>query len=121
MTAEGVVTMFVLKVDSYMGKTHRLALQKPQMSTVSHTRQSIQLQIDKQLGLICNGERTEDVPHVLIYKLNASLLHLFLKINYYSLLPTAITGDCSVRIQRCQWNVHHREQSELRHHRGLQF
>ncbi|XP_076157774.1 cleavage and polyadenylation specificity factor subunit 1 [Alosa pseudoharengus] len=31
MTAEGVVTMFVLKTDSYMGKTHRLALQKPQI------------------------------------------------------------------------------------------
>lgn len=35
MTAEGVVTMFVLKSDTYMGKTHRLALQKPQISTVS--------------------------------------------------------------------------------------
>ena len=35
MTAEGVVTMFVLKSDSYMGKTHRLALQKPQIPTVS--------------------------------------------------------------------------------------
>uniref|UniRef100_A0A3B3YX48 RSE1/DDB1/CPSF1 second beta-propeller domain-containing protein n=1 Tax=Poecilia mexicana TaxID=48701 RepID=A0A3B3YX48_9TELE len=35
MTAEGVVTMFVLKNDSYMGKTHRLALQKPQISTQS--------------------------------------------------------------------------------------
>ena len=35
MTAEGVVTMFVLKIDSYMGKTHRLALQKPQIPTVS--------------------------------------------------------------------------------------
>lgn len=35
MTAEGVVTMFVLKNDSYMGKTHRLALQKPQLHTVS--------------------------------------------------------------------------------------
>uniref|UniRef100_A0A7N6FLA2 Cleavage and polyadenylation specificity factor subunit 1 n=1 Tax=Anabas testudineus TaxID=64144 RepID=A0A7N6FLA2_ANATE len=35
MTAEGVVTMFVLKTDSYMGKTHRLALQKPQISTQS--------------------------------------------------------------------------------------
>ncbi|XP_011607499.1 cleavage and polyadenylation specificity factor subunit 1 [Takifugu rubripes] len=35
MTAEGVVTMFVLKIDSYMGKTHRLALQKPQISTQS--------------------------------------------------------------------------------------
>lgn len=34
MTAEGVVTMFVLKTDSYMGKTHRLALQKPQLHTV---------------------------------------------------------------------------------------
>uniref|UniRef100_A0A673AJE7 Cleavage and polyadenylation specificity factor subunit 1 n=1 Tax=Sphaeramia orbicularis TaxID=375764 RepID=A0A673AJE7_9TELE len=33
MTAEGFVTMFVLKTDSYMGKTHRLALQKPQIST----------------------------------------------------------------------------------------
>uniref|UniRef100_A0A8C7IBT0 Cleavage and polyadenylation specificity factor subunit 1 n=1 Tax=Oncorhynchus kisutch TaxID=8019 RepID=A0A8C7IBT0_ONCKI len=32
MTAEGVVTMFVLKTDSYMGKTHRLALQKPQIA-----------------------------------------------------------------------------------------
>uniref|UniRef100_A0A4W5QAZ0 Cleavage and polyadenylation specificity factor subunit 1 n=1 Tax=Hucho hucho TaxID=62062 RepID=A0A4W5QAZ0_9TELE len=32
MTADGVVTMFVLKTDSYMGKTHRLALQKPQMA-----------------------------------------------------------------------------------------
>uniref|UniRef100_A0A674EP88 Cleavage and polyadenylation specific factor 1 n=1 Tax=Salmo trutta TaxID=8032 RepID=A0A674EP88_SALTR len=31
MTADGVVTMFVLKTDSYMGKTHRLALQKPQI------------------------------------------------------------------------------------------
>lgn len=35
MTAEGVVTMFVLKTDSYMGKTHRLALQKPQVHTQS--------------------------------------------------------------------------------------
>ncbi|KAI3358341.1 hypothetical protein L3Q82_014785, partial [Scortum barcoo] len=35
MTAEGVVTMFVLKTDSYMGKTHRLALQKPQISSQS--------------------------------------------------------------------------------------
>ncbi|XP_051526250.1 cleavage and polyadenylation specificity factor subunit 1-like [Myxocyprinus asiaticus] len=35
MTAEGVVTMFVLKSDSYMGKNHRLALQKPQMHTQS--------------------------------------------------------------------------------------
>uniref|UniRef100_A0A8C5DIP8 Cleavage and polyadenylation specificity factor subunit 1 n=1 Tax=Gouania willdenowi TaxID=441366 RepID=A0A8C5DIP8_GOUWI len=35
MTAEGVVTMFVLKTDSYMGKTHRLSLQKPQISTQS--------------------------------------------------------------------------------------
>ncbi|CAB1350960.1 unnamed protein product [Coregonus sp. 'balchen'] len=32
MTADGVVTMFILKTDSYMGKTHRLALQKPQMA-----------------------------------------------------------------------------------------
>ncbi|KAG8005040.1 Cleavage and polyadenylation specificity factor subunit 1, partial [Nibea albiflora] len=35
MTAEGVVTMFVLKTDTYMGKTHRLALQKPQIPTQS--------------------------------------------------------------------------------------
>lgn len=35
MTAEGVVTMFVLKTDSYMGKTHRLALQKPTIPAVS--------------------------------------------------------------------------------------
>uniref|UniRef100_G3P1X3 Cleavage and polyadenylation specificity factor subunit 1 n=1 Tax=Gasterosteus aculeatus TaxID=69293 RepID=G3P1X3_GASAC len=35
MTAEGVVTMFALKTDSYMGKTHRLALQKPQIPTLS--------------------------------------------------------------------------------------
>ncbi|XP_034017429.1 LOW QUALITY PROTEIN: cleavage and polyadenylation specificity factor subunit 1 [Thalassophryne amazonica] len=35
MTAEGVVTMFVLKSDSYMGKMHRLYLQKPQLSTQS--------------------------------------------------------------------------------------
>uniref|UniRef100_A0A8C1A768 Cleavage and polyadenylation specificity factor subunit 1 n=1 Tax=Cyprinus carpio carpio TaxID=630221 RepID=A0A8C1A768_CYPCA len=35
MTAEGVVTMFVLKSDSYMGKSHRLALQKPQIHTQS--------------------------------------------------------------------------------------
>ncbi|XP_037549569.1 cleavage and polyadenylation specificity factor subunit 1 [Nematolebias whitei] len=35
MTAEGAVTMFVLKSDSYMGKTHRLSLQKPQISTQS--------------------------------------------------------------------------------------
>ncbi|XP_061597697.1 cleavage and polyadenylation specificity factor subunit 1-like isoform X1 [Cololabis saira] len=34
MTAEGVVTMFALKSDSYL-KTHRLALQKPQISTLS--------------------------------------------------------------------------------------
>uniref|UniRef100_A0A6Q2WPE1 Cleavage and polyadenylation specificity factor subunit 1 n=1 Tax=Esox lucius TaxID=8010 RepID=A0A6Q2WPE1_ESOLU len=33
MTADGVVTMFVLKTDSYMGKTHRLALQKPHIPT----------------------------------------------------------------------------------------
>lgn len=37
LTAEGVVTMFVLKTDSYMGKTHRLALQKPQIPTVSES------------------------------------------------------------------------------------
>uniref|UniRef100_A0A3Q1FIY4 Cleavage and polyadenylation specificity factor subunit 1 n=1 Tax=Acanthochromis polyacanthus TaxID=80966 RepID=A0A3Q1FIY4_9TELE len=37
MTAEGVVTMFALKTDSYMGKTHRLALQKPQIPTVKST------------------------------------------------------------------------------------
>ncbi|KAK2830086.1 hypothetical protein Q5P01_018017 [Channa striata] len=35
MTAEGVVTMFALKCDSYLGKTHRLALQKPQIPTQS--------------------------------------------------------------------------------------
>ncbi|KAJ8334240.1 hypothetical protein SKAU_G00398790 [Synaphobranchus kaupii] len=35
MTADGLVTMFVLKTDSYMGKTHRLALQKPQLHTQS--------------------------------------------------------------------------------------
>uniref|UniRef100_A0A3P8PLV8 Cleavage and polyadenylation specificity factor subunit 1 n=1 Tax=Astatotilapia calliptera TaxID=8154 RepID=A0A3P8PLV8_ASTCA len=35
MTAEGVVTMFVLKSDSYMGKMHRLALQKPQIPSQS--------------------------------------------------------------------------------------
>ncbi|XP_054461707.1 cleavage and polyadenylation specificity factor subunit 1 [Anoplopoma fimbria] len=35
MTAEGVVTMFALKTDSYMGKTHRLALQKPQIPSQS--------------------------------------------------------------------------------------
>ncbi|KAK6327576.1 hypothetical protein J4Q44_G00032210 [Coregonus suidteri] len=33
MTADGVVTMFVLKTDSYMGKTHRLALQKPHIAS----------------------------------------------------------------------------------------
>lgn len=38
MTAEGVVTMFALKTDSYMGKTHRLALQKPQIPTVSQSK-----------------------------------------------------------------------------------
>lgn len=41
MTAEGVVTMFVLKSDSYMGKTHRLSLQKPQISTVSDARPQV--------------------------------------------------------------------------------
>ncbi|KAJ3609793.1 hypothetical protein NHX12_024303 [Muraenolepis orangiensis] len=35
MTADGAVTMFVLKSDSYLGKTHRLALQKPHLSTQS--------------------------------------------------------------------------------------
>lgn len=35
MTAEGVVTMFALKIDSYMGKTHRLALQKPHLPSQS--------------------------------------------------------------------------------------
>uniref|UniRef100_A0A8C5FCA4 Cleavage and polyadenylation specificity factor subunit 1 n=1 Tax=Gadus morhua TaxID=8049 RepID=A0A8C5FCA4_GADMO len=35
MTADGAVTMFVLKSDSYLGKTHRLALQKPHISTQS--------------------------------------------------------------------------------------
>lgn len=41
MTAEGVVTMFVLKTDTYMGKTHRLALQKPQIPTVSTSSSSV--------------------------------------------------------------------------------
>lgn len=40
MTAEGVVTMFVLKTDSYAGKTHRLALQKPHIPSVSSLDQS---------------------------------------------------------------------------------
>ncbi|XP_046690557.1 cleavage and polyadenylation specificity factor subunit 1 [Silurus meridionalis] len=35
MTAEGVVSMFALKTDSYMGKTHRLALHKPHLHTQS--------------------------------------------------------------------------------------
>ncbi|XP_051925869.1 cleavage and polyadenylation specificity factor subunit 1 [Hippocampus zosterae] len=35
MTADGVVTMFVLKTDSYMGKTQRLSLRKPQIPTQS--------------------------------------------------------------------------------------
>ncbi|XP_062865337.1 cleavage and polyadenylation specificity factor subunit 1 [Trichomycterus rosablanca] len=35
MTAEGGVTMFVLKSDTYMGKTHRLSLHKPQLHTQS--------------------------------------------------------------------------------------
>ncbi|KAM9494818.1 cleavage and polyadenylation specificity factor subunit 1 isoform 2-T2 [Clarias gariepinus] len=35
LTAEGVVSMFVLKIDSYMGKTHRLALHKPHLHTQS--------------------------------------------------------------------------------------
>ncbi|XP_058233141.1 cleavage and polyadenylation specificity factor subunit 1 isoform X2 [Hemibagrus wyckioides] len=35
MTAEGIVSMFVLKSDSYMGKTHRLALHKPHLHTQS--------------------------------------------------------------------------------------
>ncbi|XP_061615822.1 cleavage and polyadenylation specificity factor subunit 1 [Phyllopteryx taeniolatus] len=35
MTADGQVTMFVLKTDSYMGKTQRLSLRKPQISTQS--------------------------------------------------------------------------------------
>lgn len=37
MTADGVVTMFVLKTDSYAGKTHRLALQKPHIPSVSQS------------------------------------------------------------------------------------
>lgn len=41
MTADGAVTMFVLKIDSYMGKTHRLALQKPQLPAVSKRLPSI--------------------------------------------------------------------------------
>ena len=41
MTADGVVTMFVLKIDSYMGKTHRLALQKPHIPTVSRSCSSV--------------------------------------------------------------------------------
>ncbi|XP_061123445.1 cleavage and polyadenylation specificity factor subunit 1 [Syngnathus typhle] len=35
MTADGMVTMFVLKTDSYMGKTQRLSLRKPQIPTQS--------------------------------------------------------------------------------------
>ncbi|TRZ02096.1 hypothetical protein DNTS_012420 [Danionella cerebrum] len=35
MTGEGVVTMFVLKNDSYTGKSHRLALLKPQIHSQS--------------------------------------------------------------------------------------
>uniref|UniRef100_A0AAY4D2M8 Cleavage and polyadenylation specificity factor subunit 1 n=1 Tax=Denticeps clupeoides TaxID=299321 RepID=A0AAY4D2M8_9TELE len=35
LSAEGAVTMFVLKNDSYMGKTHRLAVHKPQIHTQS--------------------------------------------------------------------------------------
>ncbi len=31
---------------------------------------------------------------------------------------TAITCDRTVCVQRCQWDVHHREQSELLHQRG---
>lgn len=35
MSAEGQVTMFVLKSDTYGGRTHRLTLQKPQLHLVS--------------------------------------------------------------------------------------
>lgn len=35
MSAEGQVTMFVLKSDTYGGRTHRLTLQKPQLHHVS--------------------------------------------------------------------------------------
>lgn len=67
MTAEGVVTMFVLKTDSYMGKTHRLALQKPTISSVSkhkpfHLRISSESEKTKfHFDLqICHGKRTEN-------------------------------------------------------------
>lgn len=61
MTAEGVVTMFVLKIDSYMGKTHRLALQKPQISTVSAAAGT-----NPRYGSL----------GFCVYNLNAPLLHL---------------------------------------------
>lgn len=35
MSSEGQVTMFVLKSDTYGGRTHRLTLQKPQLHHVS--------------------------------------------------------------------------------------
>lgn len=38
MSSEGQVTMFVLKSDTYGGRTHRLTLQKPQLHHVSETR-----------------------------------------------------------------------------------
>lgn len=35
LTAEGVASMFILKTDTYMGKTHRLTLHKPHLHTQS--------------------------------------------------------------------------------------
>lgn len=58
MTAEGVVTMFVLKTDSYAGKTHRLALQKPHIPSVSQLERSqkvLPLLVELELLLTTRG------------------------------------------------------------------
>lgn len=117
MTAEGVVTMFVLKIDTYMGKTHRLALQKPQISTVSknmlkstfkvvfifQTRPLLAKQNPLQLIHSIYTSDTEQVCAVF----NFCLSHV-----------TAIPCDHTLCVPRRERNVHHGKQSELLHQGG---
>lgn len=101
MTAEGVVTMFVLKSDSYMGKTHRLSLQKPQISTVSDTHPPLHRHAPCWQNYIVFNQDFK-----LLFKLNIYLK----KTTIYS---TAISCDRAVCVPRRKWNVHDRKQSEL--------
>jgi len=91
MTADGAVTMFVLKSDSYLGKTHRLALQKPHISTVRHQSSHLPLALFSILYIQLRFTPTFLCFYMTYYRV----------LTFHSLSPSssvAIARDLAVRV-----------------------